>query len=144
MEMDELLEDGSLLGVRIADPDAASVWPAYDRMWLQIVTMVRRAGHAVILLCPAPSPQAVTEGLSWGGGRVHWALLDCSEEVRRSRLRSRGWSEEWIAECVAEAAQVGTLAPTVICTDDLPPVDIARDVLAWVQRSQDGRPTVSA
>ena len=56
MDMDELLEDGALLGVTIADPRAALVWPAYDRLWARIVTMVRRAGHPVLLLCPVPDP----------------------------------------------------------------------------------------
>lgn len=57
MDTDELLEDGTLLGVPIAVPEAAPVWPAYDRMWTHIVSMVRRAGHPVLLLSPIPDPE---------------------------------------------------------------------------------------
>src|SRR5690625_7083895 len=32
-DIDEILEQGHLLGVPIADPAAAEAWPAYDRLW---------------------------------------------------------------------------------------------------------------
>ncbi|WP_214321906.1 AAA family ATPase [Nonomuraea sediminis] len=125
MEMDELLEqDGSLLGVRIADPEAAPVWPAYDRMWERIVTLVRRAGHPVLLLCPVP------DAVDGWQAPVHVAALDCPDEVRLSRLRSRGWARDWVEDAMADAAQARALAPVVFDTDD-DLAGLARRVLEW-------------
>ncbi|MEU7746940.1 AAA family ATPase [Nonomuraea sp. NPDC049158] len=116
MDMDELLEDGALLGVPIAEPQAAPVWPAYDRMWTRIVTMVRRAGTPVLLLCPIPDPHELASEGRWGGP-VHWALLDCPDEVREDRLRTRDLGREWIEEAIEgaieDAAQGRALIPVV-------------------------------
>ena len=116
MDMDELLEDGALLGVPIAEPAAAPVWPAYDRMWTRIVTMVRRAGTPVLSLCPIPDPHELAPVGRWGRP-VHWALLDCPDEVRADRLRARNsgraWIEEAIGDAIEDAAQGRKLIPLV-------------------------------
>ncbi|MFI7144913.1 zeta toxin family protein [Nonomuraea sp. NPDC050022] len=116
MDMDELLEDGALLGVPIAEPQAAPVWPAYDRLWTHIVTMVRRAGTPVLLLCPVPDAHELVPEGRWGGP-VHWALLDCPDEVRVDRLRARDlgleWIEEGIEDAIEDAAQGRALIPLV-------------------------------
>jgi hypothetical protein len=96
MDRDELLEDGALIGVPIADPAAAPVWPAYDRMWERIVTIVRRAGHPVLLLGPVPDPEELAPGGRWAAP-VRCALLDCPDQVRLHRLRERGSPPEWRA-----------------------------------------------
>lgn len=129
MDMDELLEDGALIGVPIADPAAAPIWPVYDRMWARIVTMVRRAGHPVLLLCPIPDAAELAPGSRWAEP-VHWALLDCPDEERVRRLRERGSPEEWIDDAVADAAQGRALIPMVFNSED----DVAARVLAWVSR----------
>lgn len=132
MDQDELLEDRALLGVPIAVPEAAPIWPAYNRMWDRIIHIVRRAGHPVILLCPTPSPEDVIAGAD-PDGSVHWMLLDCADDLRESRLRARGWSAEWIEDALTDAAQARELLPTVITTDDEDTEKIARRVLAWVE-----------
>jgi len=142
MEMDEILEDGTLLGVPIADPAAAPVWPAYDRLWSRIVRMVRRAGHPVVLLAPAPSPEALSDGSASEDldGRVHWSLLDCAEPARRERLRARGWSTEAIDDAVAEVARVRPLLSTVFDNDAATPEECAARILTWVRgHTGDGR-----
>ncbi|MEU1393613.1 MULTISPECIES: hypothetical protein [unclassified Nonomuraea] len=94
MDMDELLEDGELIGVPVAAPEAAPIWPAYDRMWRRIVTMVRRAGHPVLLMCPIPDASEVPAFVRWDGP-VHWALLGGD---RRARWR-RTWPLRPMACC---------------------------------------------
>ena len=43
MDMDELLDDnGRLLGIDIASPTAAPIWPAYNGLWLRITELIRR------------------------------------------------------------------------------------------------------
>ena len=51
MDMDELLDDhGRLLGIDIASPTAAPIWPAYNALWLRITELIRRSGMPVLLL----------------------------------------------------------------------------------------------
>lgn len=132
MDMDELLENGSLIGVPIADPEAAPIWPAYDRMWQRIVTMVRRAGHPVLLLCPVPDPEELAPGGRWEVP-VRWALLDCPDEVRRHRLRERGSPPEWIEDAMADAAQGRALLPAVFPGDSEDVAGLAAQVVTWAR-----------
>ncbi len=133
MDMDELLEDGALLGIPIAEPAAAPVWPAYDRLWGRVVTMVRRAGHPVLLLCPIPDADELAPGARWDGP-VRWALLDCPDEERLRRLRERGAPAEWIGGAVADAAQGRALIPTVFdSVAGEPRAELAARVLAWAR-----------
>ena len=47
MDMDELLDhDGRLLGIKINEQAAASLWPAYNTVWLRITELVRRSGKS--------------------------------------------------------------------------------------------------
>ncbi|MEU6719094.1 hypothetical protein ABZ897_47165 [Nonomuraea sp. NPDC046802] len=142
MEMDELLEEGKLIGVPIAEPQAAPIWPAYDRMWARIVTMVRRAGHPVLLLLPIPDAGDLTPQGPWG--EAHWALLDCPDDERMRRLAEREWAADWAEEAMADAVQGRALISTVFHngSDDL--AGLAARIVAWT-RSGDcyGVPTGS-
>ncbi|MBT2228997.1 AAA family ATPase [Nonomuraea sp. NEAU-A123] len=145
MDSDELLEDGALLGVPIAEPDAAPVWPAYDRMWTRIVTMVRRAGHPVLLLCPIPDPEELPPVGRWRDP-AHWALLDCPDEVRQDRLRDRGSPREWVEEAMADAAAGRALIPTLFHSGPEDVADLAARILSWTRDrpSPQGRPEIRA
>ncbi|MET9022688.1 AAA family ATPase [Actinopolymorpha sp. NPDC004070] len=143
IDQDELLEDGALLGVPIAFPDAEPNWPAYNRMWDRIVHIVRRAGHPVLLLGPTPYPEELTTTADQDGP-VHWALLDCADQLRRARLRTRGWSPEWIEDALADAAETRQLIPTVITTDDEDAEKIALRILSWARTVGDSSAEESA
>ncbi|MEV0616415.1 hypothetical protein AB0I81_24075 [Nonomuraea sp. NPDC050404] len=132
MDMDELLEGGALIGVPIARPEARPVWPAYDRMWGRIVTMVRRAGHPVLLLCPVPDADELAPGARWDGP-VRWGLLDCPDDDRVRRLRERGSPQEWIDGALADAAQGRSLVPTVFDAVGGRHTELAAQVLAWAR-----------
>ncbi|MBB4913757.1 AAA family ATPase [Streptosporangium saharense] len=131
MDMDELLEDGALVGVPIAEPEAAPVWPAYDRMWRRIVDMVRRAGHPVLLLTPVPDPEDLTSDARWGDP-TRWALLDCPDTVRLDRLTARNWPQDWIDEAMEDAAQARAFIPTIFDGGE-DPSTLAERVLGWTR-----------
>ncbi|WP_431914426.1 AAA family ATPase [Nonomuraea jabiensis] len=133
MDMDELLEDGRLIGVPIATMDAAPVWPAYDRMWTRIVTMVRRAGHPVLLLCPVPDAEELAPGGRWTGD-VHCALLDCSDTERLRRLRARGDSPDEVEDAMVDAARARTLIPTVFHTDNADVTELATRIADYANK----------
>ena len=131
IDLDELLEDGQLLGVRIAGSAGEPVRPAYDRMWERIISMVTRAGHCVLVLCPIPSASALREP----GGRIaQWILLDCPDDIRRSRLRARGWSSESIADAIEGASLDRQMVPDVVCWAGEAPGELSGRVLERVSR----------
>ncbi|MFI6485836.1 AAA family ATPase [Nonomuraea sp. NPDC050663] len=140
MDMDELLEDGELIGVPIAKPEAAPIWPAYDRLWGRVVTMVRRAGHPVLLMCPIPDADEVPAFARWDGP-VHWALLDCPDGERRRRLRERGAPQGWIDDALVDAAQGRELITTVFHAVGGGHAGLAKEVLSWVAREGEGQDT---
>ncbi|MEU5154434.1 hypothetical protein [Glycomyces sp. NPDC021274] len=123
MDIDELLEDSALLGVPIAVPEAAPVWPAYDRMWRRITAMTRRSGHPVIFLSPnIPSELP---------GATAYLLLDCDDAVRADRLRARGWDAAQVDSALRDARAYRPLFDTVVRTDDTDPSGVAKRILAW-------------
>ncbi|MGI8868185.1 MAG: AAA family ATPase [Mycobacteriales bacterium] len=134
MDMDELLEDGALLGIPIAHPDAEPIWPAYNRMWDRIVAMVRRSGHPVLLLSPTPSPGEL-EADNVCAAPVRWALLDCDDELRRERLEARHWPREWVADALEDARQTRLFAPAVIASDNGSSERVVNEILDWVRRA---------
>lgn len=95
-DIDEILEDGALLGVSIADPAAAHIWPAYDRLWARIAGFVTRADIPVILLVQVPGADEPVDPALLG-----WEVEDT---VRADRLRSRGDDEDLVEDSAADAA----------------------------------------
>ncbi|MEJ7689289.1 MAG: hypothetical protein WKF76_02020 [Nocardioidaceae bacterium] len=129
-DMDELLEDGSLIGVPIATADARKLWPAYDRMWRRIADLVRRSGSPVLLMRPTPSAGDLIAGQNWTEP-TFWATLDCSDDERVRRLTARGWGGDAIADALLDAAVARDLLPTVIRSDDTEPSTLTERILTW-------------
>ena len=109
IDIDEILTDGALLGVPIATPAAAAVWPEYDRLWLRFAEIVRRSGHPVIMFVQVPDgdgfgppphdPDTVLMGWQVPGA------------VRAERLRARGWDCARIADAAADAQRLAAALP---------------------------------
>jgi hypothetical protein len=124
MDIDELLEDSALLGVPIAVPEAAPIWPAYGRMWRRIIDMTRRSGHPVAFL----SPNIPSELL----GAAGYLLLDCDDDVRAERLRARGWNATQVESALCDARAYRPLFDRAVRTDDTGPDGVAKRILAWI------------
>ncbi len=133
MDIDELLEDGRLLGVPIAAPEAAPIWPAYRRMWQRIIDMPRRAGHPVLLLSPNTPDETPVPGAT------ACLLLDCADDLRAERLRARGDSDRQIEAALDDARCYRGIFDTILMTDDLEPPAIADQVLAWAAETKGAR-----
>lgn len=139
IDLDELLEDGKLLDVPIAGPAGLPAWPAYDRMWERIMSMITRAGHSVLVLCPIPSVSELREPAD----RVsRWILLDCPDDSRRSRLRARGWDAESIEDAIADARLGREMVRDVVCWAGESPEELSQrvDGLVKVRRMRDSNP----
>jgi broad-specificity NMP kinase len=128
-DMDEILENGQLLGLPIASPDGAVHWPAYNRLWVRIIAMVTRAGVPVVLSAPVtPSEwnRSVAEvGLAMPATFV---LLDCGKTERSRRLRERGWSAAQISAAITDATELRVLGLPVIDTTERPVAEAAADL----------------
>jgi hypothetical protein len=130
MDMDELLDDhGRLLGIDIASPTAAPIWPAYNALWLRITELIRRSGIPVLLLSPV-LPTELPEG--------RWLHLDIPDAVRRKRLAARGWAEAQIAEALADAAEIRKLVPRSV-RGDVSPERSAKGILDWIRGERLGK-----
>jgi len=130
MDMDELLDDnGRLLGIDIATPMAAPIWPAYNALWLRITELIRRSGIPVLLLSPL-LPTELPEG--------RWLHLDCPDAVRRKRLAARGWIEAQIEEALADAAEIRKLVPRSV-RGDVTPERSAKSILDWIRGERFGK-----
>lgn len=107
-DIDEALEGGSLLGVQIAHPSAAAIWPAYDRLWDRLSGFVTRAGFDMVLFTQVPEELPSPEA----GTVIGWEIDD---DTRAARLRSRRESEATIADARSDAMALrGLLPPTAI------------------------------
>lgn len=101
-DIDEVLEDGSLLGVRIADASAAPIWPAYDRLWNRIAGFVTRAGIDMVLLAQVPDARPAPAA----GTLIGWEVDD---DLRAARLRGRGATEATIVDARSDAMALRAL-----------------------------------
>ncbi|HEX7352904.1 hypothetical protein [Brachybacterium sp.] len=128
-DIDEVLEDGSLLGVRIADPSAAPIWPAYDRLWERIAGFVKRAGFDMVLFTQVPDGLPAPEF----GTLIGWEVDDVT---RADRLRNRGESETTIASARSDAIALRGLLPStrfIRTRADEPPENCADALWATVR-----------
>lgn len=133
-DMDEILTGGELLGVTIAGSGGELSWPAYNQLWAQITTLVRRSGRPMVLLCPVEPAQWPPED------RVVWTHLDCTDAERRRRLAGRRWDAQAVDQAVADAHSLRSLVPDRIVTDGLSPAEVADQVAGRVTGHIDRRP----
>lgn len=138
-DMDEILDDaGGLLGMPIASRGAESAWPAYNDLWLRFAALVVRSGVPVLLLGPllphevtaSPARQLFTD--------VRFALLDCTDDERTTRLQRRGWPADRITSALADAAAARDAIPDVI--QSAPTLEGTADaVITWMRRLRPAR-----
>lgn len=110
-DMDWLLPAASQLARCDVRTDQAS-WPAYNRLWLDILQAVYRNGKLALLFAPLDRDDTARVGsLTWVE-QIAWLLLDCDAQIRRSRLRARpGWSEDQIVEATHERSTSVSRSP---------------------------------
>ncbi|MFI5910414.1 hypothetical protein [Dactylosporangium sp. NPDC051541] len=110
-------------------------WPAFRDAWLSVAHGAAQSGRHTVLLAPFTAEQLdELAGRRWVGD-LHFALLDCADDVRTARLEARPrWRERAIERHLAFAAHLRATADTVVRTDDAPPEVSADRLVAWVER----------
>jgi hypothetical protein len=130
-DMDEILEDGALLGVPVASERGAPHWPAYNRLWVRIISMMTRAGHPVLLSAPVTPSEWATAVADVGTVLpTGFLLLDCEDDVRTARLAERGWSPGRISDAVADAAALRQFGLPVLDSSSRPVAGVAAELCA--------------
>jgi len=127
LDMDEVLEDGHAMGVRIAFSDAGDAWPAYNRHWVLVASLIARSSPVLLL-----GPLLPSEWIAAGGDpSTPYALLDCTDDSRDERLRARGWSDDEIDDAMRDA----DIAAVVVSESTVPgaPLDeTVASITAWL------------
>ena len=132
-DVDEILEDGALLGVPVATDSAAAHWPAYNRLWARIISMMTRAGVPVLLSAPVTPSEWDTAAAEAGlGVPTTFVLLDCEDGVRSRRLEERRWSAARISDAITDAVALRALGLPVLDTSARPVADVAVDLTSLV------------
>ncbi|GAA1633535.1 hypothetical protein GCM10009744_22570 [Kribbella alba] len=108
-------------------------WPAFRDSWLSIAHGVAQSGRPTVLLCPfMPEQLADLPARNWIGD-IHFAVLDCPDQERRTRLEARPpWRAREVEAQIAFGAYLRKNIPTVIPTDRTP-AETARAVAEWVR-----------
>lgn len=118
---------------RISLPDPMD-WMGLRDAWLAVAHGVAQGGRVTVLLSAfLPGEMAELPARRWIGD-IHFAGLDCSDEVRRSRLAERSaWRRRDLAEELAFAGRVRTEVEVVVRTDEHSPDEAAALLAAWVR-----------
>jgi hypothetical protein len=113
-------------------------WPAFRDAWLSVAHGAAQSGRHTVLLGPfMPGQLADLPGRRWVSD-VHFAVLDCPDDVRRARLGARPkWRERAVERHIEFAAHLRRITPLVVPTDGTPQQS-AGLLAAWVRERQAG------
>ncbi|MGI5242714.1 hypothetical protein [Dactylosporangium sp. CA-139066] len=109
-------------------------WPALRDAWLTVAHGAAQSARPTVLLGPFTEPQlADLPGRRWVTD-LHFAALDCTDEVRTARLEVRSrWREREVDRHIAFAAHLRATVPTIVRTDEGTPQDAAHRLASWVE-----------
>ena len=130
-DVDWLADAGSRLSGRSIYEDA-STWPAYRALWLDVLAGVARNGRQPVWFGPWNAAD-LAETNAADRWQVEWLLLDCADDVRRTRLRRRpGWTAAMEDEAVEDAAQLRAEITVRVDTGTRTVGEVADAVLGWL------------
>jgi hypothetical protein len=117
-------------------------WPAFRDAWLAVAHGVAHSGMPTVLLGPfIPGHLQELPARRWTGD-IGWLVLDCPDELRRTRISAR---PPWRSRDVEEQVEFGRWLRRNIAdridTSSGTPEDTAAAVAAWVERNLAGTGT---
>jgi hypothetical protein len=131
LDMDALLEPASLLaGIDLRRSEAASMWPAYNDLWIRLTATLTRS-HPVLVFGPLEPDEVDAAPSRHMLGAVEWALLDCADGTRRERLLARGYDAPAVEDAIVDADARRSLGMYAISTDRASPDETAAAVAKW-------------
>ncbi|MBO6564390.1 MAG: hypothetical protein JJ956_06585 [Pseudomonadales bacterium] len=138
LDIDWLIDSSSELSEKNLYTDS-SAWPAYGRMWFDVLRSICRNSIQPLFFCPN-SPSDIEEfGKPTWCTEIHWLLLDCSDAVRSKRLSERqDWGAERRREALADAAELRQSVSRIVDTSDITSSEVASKVLRWADEMMTG------
>lgn len=136
-DVDWLLASATVLANKSVVADA-STWKPFRQIWISVLGAVLN-NNKVPVLFAAVNNKDITELDIPEGVTIHWLLLDCSEEVRRTRLDSRSsMSADDVSGALDDALALRTEIMNTIMTDCISAEEIAQQIEAWMTKVERG------
>jgi hypothetical protein len=127
-DIDVLVEPVSaMLGVDIRGH--RSVWPAYRELWMTVLGAAGAAHRPVVFFANALPSEIEDAARRAGIGEIDWLVLDCRDDTRVARLRSRGEPESVLEEASTDAGELRRLGAPIVANDSTDPTAVASDIV---------------
>jgi len=133
-DMDSLLRAGSALASANIQTSRAT-WPAYNRLWLDVLAAVEANGLTPLLFAPIDERDFNEIRRRWpelATMHLRWLLLDCNDTVRRQRLSRRDDPPQRLAEALIDAAALRATVGHRIDSSDRSASDVLREMKRWL------------
>ena len=131
LDMDALLDPvEAVTRVDLRSSDSAFLWPAYNDLWVGLCAFLAQR-QPVLLFGPLLPTEVDVAPLASRLGAVEWAMLDCSDANRRTRLLERGYDDADIDEAISDALAARSLGLHAISTNGVGPEETADEVANW-------------
>ena len=116
-------------------PDKGVDWENFRDAWLSVAHGAAQAGRATVLLGPVFADQLEDSPARRWIGPIHYALLDCSDQVRRERLEARPrWRAHEVEKNISFARYLRERTDVVVTTDELDPSQAAARLAEWARQ----------
>jgi hypothetical protein len=120
--------------LREAAPDRSVAWDAFRDTWLHVAAGLAQNRLPTVLVGPYIPDHLETLPGRELVGEIVYGVLDCSDDVRRTRIEARpSWRLRDIDEQVAFGAWLRTNLAPVFDTDSVIPEKTADAVAGWVR-----------
>lgn len=111
-----------------------STWKPFRKLWFEILHSILRNGKTPILFASIDKKDVEQAGPFDWCDDIEWLLLDCSDEVRRGRLKLRGdMTEEMIDEAIEDASKLREEINQQINTEENSAEEVAKKILELIK-----------
>ena len=114
-----------------------ATWKPYAALWFDVLHSIYQNGKTPIFFTPNTPQDIENFGRpDWCQG-IRWLLLDCEDNIRRTRLQKRQeWNETRVNEALADARELRQVVSQSIDTGQLSPNDVAYEILNWLNNQE--------
>jgi adenylate kinase family enzyme len=133
-DIDWLAESAGKLAEKDIYTDSTT-WVAYGGLWFEFLHSIYKNSKRAIFFTPNTPSDIEGQGTLKWCDEIGWLLLDCTDNIRMSRLNSReDWCNERKAEALRDAEELRGLELPAIDTGSVLPRDVAQNVITFAQQ----------